>query len=279
MHLSRHLFRISAALLLLCCSLGAAAHAQTAAESHVQVQLIAEESAYQPGRLLWVGVLFHLDSGWHVYWQNPGDSGTPPKIQWTVPHGFHAGALHWPLPMRMGKTPVIDYGYENQLLLMAPVMAPANASGPATIAADVKYVVCREICIPGKAQLSVSVPRSANRVEHFSESRQLFQSTREQFPKPPPTAWRISARSNKNSFELTIRGATPAKSATFFPLDPAVIDNSAPQTLSAADGGFALALEKSELLTKPVLSLRGILDVPGMGAFEIAVPITQSVAR
>ena len=72
-----------------------------------------------------------------------------------------------------------------------------------------------------------------------------------------------------------VRGATSPKSATFFPLDPAVIDNSAQQALSAMDGGFALALEKSELLTKPVLSLRGVLDVPGTGAFELAVPIIQ----
>ncbi len=275
MRLSLRLFRIFGVLLLLCCSLGVAAYAQAVAESHAQVQLIAEESAYQPGRPLWVGVLFHLDGGWHVYWQNPGDSGTPPKIQWAVPQGFHAGATHWPRPMRMGKGSVIDYGYENQLLLMAPVMAPANATGPATIAAEVKYVVCREICIPGKAQLSLPVARSTDRVEHFSDSHQLFQSTREQFPKPPPTAWRISGRSNKNSFELMVRGATSPKSATFFPLDPAVIDNSAQQALSAMDGGFALALEKSELLTKPVLSLRGVLDVPGMGAFELAVPIVQ----
>jgi DsbC/DsbD-like thiol-disulfide interchange protein len=160
-------------------------------------------------------------------------------------------------------------------LLMAPIMAPADATGPATIGASVKYVVCREICIPGKAQLSLTQPHSSDRVEHYSESRPLFQSTRQQFPGVPPATWRVSARSGKDSFELKVGGTAPKQGTAFFPLDPGVIDNAAPEVLTPIEGGFALKLEKSELLTKPVLVLRGVLDVPGTGAFDIAVPVAQ----
>jgi DsbC/DsbD-like thiol-disulfide interchange protein len=41
------------------------------------------------------------DDGWHIYWQNPGDSGEPPRIKWQLPSGVTATALEWPTPMRM----------------------------------------------------------------------------------------------------------------------------------------------------------------------------------
>ena len=274
MRLSLRLFRIFGVLLLLCCSLGVAAYAQAVAESHAQVQLIAEESAYQPGRPLWVGVLFHLDGGWHVYWQNPGDSGTPPKIQWAVPQGFHAGATHWPRPMRMGKGSVIDYGYENQLLLMAPVMAPANATGPATIAAEVKYVVCREICIPGKAQLSLPVARSTDRVEHFSDSHQLFQSTREQFPSLTDRVEDFGAIEQE---QLRAYGSRRhlAEKCDVLPARPC--GDRQLRSAGAVCHGWRLRVGagKIGIADQACVSLRGVLDVPGTGAFELAVPIVQ----
>src|SRR5271168_188396 len=64
-----------------------AAQAPYAPENHAKVELIAEEDTLRPGRTLWAGVLFRLDSGWHIYWQNPGDSGEPPKIRWELPRG------------------------------------------------------------------------------------------------------------------------------------------------------------------------------------------------
>ena len=252
-----------------------ATYGQAAPPNHAKLELIADQSAFDSARPLWVGVLFHLDPGWHVYWQNPGDSGTPPRIEWMVPQGFHAGAIRWPIPHRLGSGSVIDYGYENQVLLMAPVKAPVESAGPATIGAQVKYVVCREICIPGKAQLSISVPPSKDHVEHPSGSRDVFEKAQEQFPKPAPPAWRFSAKQNRDEFQLIVHGAPIKRAVSFFPLDSGVIDNPAPQKISAVDGSFSLSLKKSELLTKPVLMLKGLLDVPGSGTYEIAVPVAS----
>jgi len=268
------------AAFLLCYCLGASAvRAQTpqTPDTHAHTTLIAEEGAYQPGSVLWVGVLFHLDSGWHVYWQNPGDSGTPPRIEWTVPRGFRIGAVRWPAPIRLGKGTVIDYGYENQLLLMAPVTIPTNAIGAASFTADVKYVVCREICIPEKAQLSLALPQSPPRVEHFSNSQPLFQAARKQFPRPMPAEWDAYAQPTKNGFLLVIHGIASKQNVFFFPLDPGVVDNAAPQALGPFDGGFTLTLTRSELLTRLPSSLRGVLNLPGTGAYEITAPITQGV--
>src|SRR5262249_24294085 len=88
----------SAELSLFACSALALAKGSGAqgTESHARVELVAEESAPRAGKPIWIGLLFHLDPGWHIYWQNPGDSGKPPKVYWELPSGWRAGAIRWP---------------------------------------------------------------------------------------------------------------------------------------------------------------------------------------
>ena len=137
-----------------------AANARAQSESHARIELIAEQNTVPPGKPLWLGLLFRLDPGWHIYWQNPGDSGEPPKVQWQLPPGFAAGLIVWPQPIRLGTGTVLDYGYEGQVLLMAPLKStsPEHPTSLPSISADVKYIVCREMCIPGKAHLTLAPP-------------------------------------------------------------------------------------------------------------------------
>jgi DsbC/DsbD-like thiol-disulfide interchange protein len=246
---------------------------QASPSSHAHLQLVAERTDFEPGRTIWVGVLFHMDPAWHIYWQNPGDSGTPPVIQWVLPVGFHVGSLLWPVPERLGSGSVIDYGYTNQVLLMTPVTASANAKGAGAIVANVKYVVCSEVCVPGKTQLSLSIPPEAGRAHYFSASRILFQRTRSKVPQPPPISWKISARAGKDQFELAVRGVAPKQGIIFFPLDPDVIDNAAPQVTTPASGGFDVTLRASELITRTPTVLKGVLTVPGIGSYDISAPV------
>jgi DsbC/DsbD-like thiol-disulfide interchange protein len=246
---------------------------QTSSPNHAHLELIAEKTDFEPGRTIWVGVLFHMDPGWHIYWQNPGDSGTPPVIQWALPAGFHVGSLRWPVPERLGSGSVIDYGYTNQVLLMTRVTTSASVKGAQAIAANVKYVVCSEMCVPGRTQLSLLISPKSGRAEDFSQSRSLFQNTRSELPEPPPLSWKISALGGKDQFELAVRGVAPKQGIIFFPLDPDVIDNAARQVATPASGGFDVALKTSELITKTPAVLRGVLTVPGTGSYEISAPV------
>ena len=152
--------RRSIVLLTACAMLAMAArsNAQLPAEPHLKVELISEQATSPPGKPLWVGLLFRLEPGWHIYWQNPGDSGEPPKVQWDLPAGFVAGSLRWPQPIRLGGGSVVDYGYEGQVLLMAPIerSSSRNATSIPSLSANVKYIVCRDVCIPGKAHVTLS---------------------------------------------------------------------------------------------------------------------------
>jgi DsbC/DsbD-like thiol-disulfide interchange protein len=251
-------------------------------EFHVKIELIPESAAVDARKPFWVGLLFHLDEGWHIYWQNPGDAGEPPKVQWQLPAGFTAGSILWPQPVRLGTGSVIDYGYENQVLLMTPLLmtpidrsASSAASSTPAISADVKYIVCREMCIPGKAHLTLSSPSSA---QQFSAWHQLFEQTQAQIPKPAPKAWTLSARTgtgkNRDDFILSVLTESKVHAATFVPLEPGQIENSAPQSFAATASGFRLILKKSDLLVKPITRLKGLLVLGPGRAFEIAAPVS-----
>src|SRR6266853_5266 len=130
------------------------------ADKYVKLELVSEQDAIVPGKDLWLGFRFDLQDGWHTYWINPGDSGEAPRIEWQLPAGFEAGAIQWPYPERPATPPFADYGYEHQVLLMIPVRPPAELKEGQTqkVAALVRYLVCRDVCIPGQKQLELSLP-------------------------------------------------------------------------------------------------------------------------
>ena len=130
------------------------------------MQLVVPPAQIYPGQNFTAGLYFKLDPGWHVYWINAGDSGEPPSIKWTLPAGITADAIQFPAPKRLPLGPLMDYGYENEVLFPIPMRVAANfkPSRPnVTLAAKVNWLVCREVCIPGKAQLSVDRPALAKR--------------------------------------------------------------------------------------------------------------------
>jgi len=239
--------------------------------------LIAEEDSFRPGHTLWIGLYFELDDGWHIYWRNPGDSGEPPRVEWNLPAGFEADAIRWPAPKRLGSGSVVDYGYESQVLLMAPlqIAAGVKAASPLTIGAGVKYLVCREICITGKADVMLEIPPAAKHFSsaHFSQWHKLFARTRDKWPRPIPARWKVSAEAKGDQFILNLRGAAVPGDAAFFPLEENVIENSALQILASSGPGFQLMLRKSDQLLKPVATLQGVLVLEGTRAYEISAPI------
>jgi thiol:disulfide interchange protein DsbD len=245
----------------------------------VRVALVSEPSSIAPGQEFWAGVKFHLNPGWHIYWLNPGDSGEPPTVQWHLPAGFHAGQLQWPVPKRLQSFSAIDYGYEDDVLLMVPVRTPADLrlGDSVNIQATVKWVVCREICIPGHQDLALALPiqRTAAR-----QSSELFEATRKQLPQSLPPGWRISALAEKEHFVLSIRAGHLIERATFFPLVPGQIEDAAPQGVSPLAQGVRLKLRKSDRLLKPIANLKGLLALPSGKAYVIDAPVrTQSTVK
>lgn len=252
-----------------CLAAATPAAAQTA-PSHATVTLVSEESRLEPGAASWVGVLFDLEPGWHIYWVNPGDAGDPPRLRWELPPGFRANEIQWPVPMRLALGPIIDYGYEGRVLLALPIDVPASykAGTEATLAAEVRYVICREVCIPARTKVSLSMPAAPR--------RELFTSARARWPKPVPASWKVAARSSGSDLTVTLHTGSSESKAAFFPLEIDQIDNAAPQVAKAAADGVQLTLRRANPDEPPPAALKGVVVLSGDGrAYQIDAAVER----
>jgi len=172
--------RISFIIFLTCFAISSLAQRVSADEQPkpVNARIIADVPAVAPGEPFEIAVLLEIDPQWHVYWKNPGDSGLPTSVEFSLPEGFTVSGIKWPVPgILKGAGGVTDYGYEDSLLLSAGVTAPEDIEPGSTvkITAGVKWVSCRDICIPGRAGLELVLPvsKTSGRVNSdiFSEWR------------------------------------------------------------------------------------------------------------
>ena len=151
----------------------------------VKAELLADVDSVQPGRPFTAGIRLTMKPHWHVYWKNPGDAGQATSVQWKLPEGFTAGELKFPIPITFEQPgPVIGYGYENEVLLMATITPPADLAPGKTIdlEAAVTWLVCDpKTCVPGNANLKLQLPAGP---ETKPANAELFARWRQQFPVP-----------------------------------------------------------------------------------------------
>ncbi len=262
--------RLLLAILLAGGSAGWAADAPSSVSAlHLKVSLVSDVSAVEPGMPAHLGLLFDLEPGWHVYWQNAGDSGEPPAVTWALPPGFAAGPLQFPAPKRLPLGPLMDFGYEHQVLFPAELQVPQQTERGQTrggqVGADVTWLVCRQACIPGKAHLSMMLPAGT---AGLSAAAPLFASTLSALPRPLPSGARAVFQSNVQGLSLAVSGLA-ASGAQFFPAQQNVIANAAPQSVTAANNGLVLALKKDESLQQVPAALKGVLVLANGAAYAI----------
>ncbi len=142
-------------------------------KQHVQAESLASVSAIKPGEPFKVGVRFKIDPEWHIYWINPGESGEATKVEWTFPEGYKVGALEYPVPVNFPQPGDIKgYGYLSEVMLMATVTPPADVK-PGTevpFTANAKWLVCQDVCIPGKASFTGKLTVAENATPAHEES-------------------------------------------------------------------------------------------------------------
>lgn len=263
--------RRSQSLILLLCGLSSA-FPQSARQQHANVSLISERSSLVPGQTDWIGIRFDLDPGWHIYWTNPGDSGEPPKVAWQLPAGVQAGDLQFPAPQRIQDHSLMDYGYQGSVVLLTKLTIAAGAAKQGEIGADVRYLVCREICVPGKSHVSLDFGGATNASSDTSQ----VADARKHLPQPLPRGVSISAASSSDEFTLTVSSKNPhfGRVTDFIPADEQVIENGSQPAISSGKDENVIKLKKSEQLNHPITRLRGLL-ITSDKAYNIVVPVTS----
>lgn len=247
--------------------------------SHSKASLVIAQSEVTPGSTVDVGIQFVTDAGWHIYWQNPGDSGEPPRLQWQLPNGITAGALEWPTPTRLDTPAGTDYGYQGNTVLLSSLQIPDTAQpGSAQVSGDLHWLACHDICVPQETHLEAPLRISSTASINDQASR-VLQSAAELVPKPLGANFRAVATSLPRHFRLDLLSDEPITKAEFFPSDEEQIDNGAPQEFISHDRKVSLKFRKSEYLRAEPQHLRGVIILNARQAYQVDAPITSPATQ
>ncbi len=252
-------------------ALPACAASDSADAPHVHVRLVVVPPALTPGKSAEAGLYFKLEEGWHIYWQNAGDAGEPPHLHWTLPGGVTAGPMQFPAPRRLPLGPLMDFGYEDEVLFPFQIDVAKNARmGPATLHAKVDWLVCRATCIPGKAELEIARTITSQASSDTGPDAALYGRYAARLPKPLPATDQAVFAPAGQGFALQITTGKRETEATFFSSDQGVLDNPAPQSVTPTSVGALLLLKKDAGLTANPMALKGVLELSGDRAYVVA---------
>ena len=182
----------------------------------VRAQLLADTTAIVPGQPFQAGLLLEMAEGWHTYWEYSGDAGLPTSIQWELPSGFTAGSIEWPVPeAKLEPGNIQTYAYGGRVLLITKITPASEISGNITLKARADWLVCRETCIPGGAEVELTLPVAKNSSPANSA---LFEEFRARIPseKNPPFA--LSWKRVANQLTLDVGGIPASTPIALFPL-------------------------------------------------------------
>jgi thiol:disulfide interchange protein DsbD len=226
---------------------------------HIAASLVAETQSLVSGRPLHLALRLQIPPGWHTYWSNPGDSGLPTTIDWTLPAEFKAGPIMWPTPKRFAYGPVVDYGYEDDVLLPVTIDTPANLQPGVyvSLSAHASWLACSDTCIPEDAELSIAVPVSTA-TEPDPRWAQSFALTRARMPVPNPFPAKFLVTDNKIALHVATGDSSQLRDVMFFPADLHVVDDDAPQVVTADSEGLVITLVR-DVSKPPPAMLNGVL--------------------
>ncbi len=220
--------RSGCAALLACLPLLAAAQTAVVSTPHMRAELLAHApQGVGPGKPLWLGLSLQHAPHWHTYWKNAGDSGLPTTMSWQLPSGVQAGEIAWPTPKQLKVGPLMNYGYEDTVLLPVPVTLPDGFSSPTlnvTLRAD--WLVCREVCIPESGEFSLTLPSAAA----TTSQEAAFAAAQARVPRPAGDAV-ATGRVEGQALVIEVNGlaaGVQGKTLQFFPETGGVIEPAAP---------------------------------------------------
>jgi len=249
---------------------------------HLTAELVALSPAIAPGGTQQVGLLLTLDKHWHVYWINPGDSGEPPKIAWTLPTGITAAPLQFPIPKRLPLGPLMDFGYEDEVAFPVTISAASTMKpGPVHLDAQASWLVCAQVCIPGKAHMGIDL-----RVQPGAKPGPLTGALGKALsliPKPLPAGAQFTVTGGARQLAITLIDGKRETQAEFYPYPaeaaanqaqpPDVMVNAAAQKIETQRDGVRLVVQRSPNAATLPATLHGVIKLSDREAYEVSAPV------
>lgn len=221
----------------------------------VRAELLAHApDGADPGKTVWLGLQLTHQPDWHTYWRNPGDSGLPITVQWTLPAGISAGDIAWPLPKKIPIGNLANYGFDGTVLLPVPLtisqdFKPGLTNNEIEVKLKANWLVCRKECIPEEGEFALKVPVKGSMAANSVAFNKAFEAK----PKPVLGSTGIlpdsSVLIDGHVIKLTVQGlplALRGKTLEFFPETPEVIETAAQWTQSWNGGVWSAQVPLSQ---------------------------------
>jgi len=259
----------------------------------VEAELVARDAAIQPGRSFWVALKMEHDAHWHSYWINPG-TGYATSLAWDLPAGFKAGDIVWSMPhvVKDSSNKVTGLGYEGENLLFVEITPPATLSpgDNVTLRAKAGWLMCKDVCMPGEADLELTLPVTANTPAPDARIAGLFDRYFSNLP-ARNDAWAVTASRAGKTIALRLARAAGAAGAPHQPKDlhffdrDGLLDFSAAQGVSEDGGAYVVTMTMADDAKPDAPRLAGVLgssngwaDGSGNGGLVLDLPIVDGTA-
>jgi len=249
-----------------------------------QGELVAEHKSVAPGGTIWVGVRITLKPMWHVYWINPGDSGTQPILKWKLPEGVTAAPFRWPAPHLLPQGPLMMYGYDDEVLLPLELSVPKGYEAKSLrVGVRATWLVCADVCLDGGTTREIEIPvrkgEPKSNPEKNAEWAPLFARTRAALPRSPP-AGALFASSAGLEIDLKRLPLDEKARVHFYPRKSGRIEHAAKQLLTRKGQRAALFIPwTATAKNQKNCRLDGVLVVQQgktRRAYVVDLPVTES---
>ncbi|MEX2468950.1 MAG: protein-disulfide reductase DsbD domain-containing protein, partial [Pseudohongiellaceae bacterium] len=197
----------------------------------IQVELVAETRNVVPGESTWLAIRLAPIEHWHTYWKFGGDSGEATEaLNWRLPDAVEVGEIVWPIPewTPFLGSELVTFTYEREVLLPMRLRVPADFDGDElTVATTIAWQVCEQICIPGQADFSLTLPVGET-LSLDPRWQPLFAETRARTPLPADQH-ELTARFNDHDGRINVMVEAPGDQfanvdeAWFFPTESRIM--------------------------------------------------------
>ena len=219
----------------------------------VRAELMAHApDGADPGKTVWVGLQLTHQPEWHTYWKNPGDSGLPTELTWTLPPGVTAGEIAWPAPEKIRIGTLANYGFEGAVLLpvpltISPEFKPSLLQSDLPVKLNATWLVCRKECIPQDGEFSISIPvRSSTAINGAA-----FSAAEQAQPRPLQGISRVVVEGQQLKVSVSgLPAALQGQTLGLFPETPEVIETAAPWTQAWQGGVWTASVPLSNHRTQ-----------------------------
>lgn len=198
--------------------------ASVATTTHFSASLVAESRAPAAGSTVAVAVAIRLAPGWHTYWQNPGESGLPPALQWRLPAAVTHGQVRYPVPTELVEQGIASNVYLGHVTLLTHLhLARRLAAGTALpVGATLKLLVCSEgLCVPESTTVNTHLSVGNGAADPAVAS--LFSAARAALPRILDTPVHYTVKGDSIALALPARLGRNLASARVFVQDQGVM--------------------------------------------------------